>query len=200
MQRGQDIRHRQQGLPCSSCAQPFAITCWDNVTTHESTDVVFFFPLSVRFARISFFAYKNGDVSMSREKAPPQNGGQLRQRKGDGSAQQNGHVSSQNGVSKPARPSATPLVGQRQRTRTNSFAKTISRNSKFRWFMRHQLELSLSVVVLILSLNALNRPEYVLSTYRTPAPSYHVKSVINRFIYLSFKVPGTDNHYFKGRE
>lgn len=67
------------------------------------------------------------------------------------------------------------------------------------WCMAHQLEISLAVLVSILAGNALVRPQHILSTAKTPDPSEHLRSVFSRFIYLSFKKPGT-NTYYKGRD
>ncbi|GAA5894518.1 hypothetical protein JCM5296_005118 [Sporobolomyces johnsonii] len=67
------------------------------------------------------------------------------------------------------------------------------------WCMRHLLELSLAVLVVVLAGNALNPPEYHLSTALTPSPSYHLRSVFSRFLFLSFREPGT-GLYLKGRD
>lgn len=61
------------------------------------------------------------------------------------------------------------------------------------------IEISLFVIIVILGLNVFIAPEYELSTYYTPAPSYHLKHTHSKFLFLSFKLP-EDNFYYKGRE
>ncbi|BGP13686.1 hypothetical protein JCM10213_002254 [Rhodosporidiobolus nylandii] len=69
----------------------------------------------------------------------------------------------------------------------------------FAWCMSRQLELSGAFLLVTLALNAVTPPESHLSTALTPSPSYHLRSRISRFLFLSFRKPGTDL-YFKGRD
>ncbi|GAA5967986.1 hypothetical protein JCM11641_003689 [Rhodosporidiobolus odoratus] len=69
----------------------------------------------------------------------------------------------------------------------------------FAWCMERQLELSLAALLVVAGGSALNSPVYHLSTRLTPSPSYHLQSRFSRFLFLSFRKPGTDL-YFKGRD
>lgn len=60
-------------------------------------------------------------------------------------------------------------------------------------------ELSLGVILFILAANALSTPVAHLSTRYTPDPSYHYSYRFARFLFISFRQPGT-SLYFKGRE
>jgi len=64
----------------------------------------------------------------------------------------------------------------------------------------HQLEISLGLLIAILVPNALVPPEYVLSTRCTPEPSYHLKHIHSKFLFLSFRHPGKELLFYKGRE
>ncbi|SCZ95951.1 BZ3500_MvSof-1268-A1-R1_Chr8-1g09905 [Microbotryum saponariae] len=67
------------------------------------------------------------------------------------------------------------------------------------WCMQRQLGVSLSVIVVVLAVNAASRAELFLSTRWTPAPSYHLRNPFSRFLYLSFRLPDSDL-YYKGRD
>ncbi|GAA5932820.1 uncharacterized protein JCM15063_002214 [Sporobolomyces koalae] len=73
------------------------------------------------------------------------------------------------------------------------------RTGALAWAMDRQLELSFTALTLVLAGNAWFRPEFHLSTELTPAPSYHLKHVFSRFLFLSFRIHGT-NTYYKGRD
>lgn len=63
-----------------------------------------------------------------------------------------------------------------------------------------RIEISLSIILVILSGNVLfSPPTYILSTHYTPSPSYHLQNIFSRFLFISFRQPGTQL-YYKGRE
>ncbi|GAA6064339.1 hypothetical protein JCM10212_002315 [Sporobolomyces blumeae] len=98
-----------------------------------------------------------------------------------------------NGHAPPRAPSKISRSSNRPASRTLASRGWLDR------CMARQLELSLGALCLILAGNAWHRPEFHLSTDLTPAPSYHIRQVFARFLYLSFRVPGT-NTYYKGRD
>lgn len=111
-----------------------------------------------------------------------------------------------NGVSPKAAPNGDSTMGAR---RDDAAAKaTMSSSSRakprpppwLKWFMAHQLELSLSFLLFVLAGNVLFPPRYVLSTHYTPDPSWHLEGIFSRFLFLSFRKPGNDQLYYKGRE
>ena len=61
------------------------------------------------------------------------------------------------------------------------------------------VEISLVFILIVLAANAFFPPVYELSTRYTPAPSYHLKHIHSRFLFLSFKLENESRHY-KGRE
>lgn len=66
--------------------------------------------------------------------------------------------------------------------------------------MTRQLEISLSLLLLILAGNVIFPTIYYLGTSYTPDPSYHLTYVFSRFLFLSFRKPGDESLYYKGRD
>ncbi|GAA5958078.1 hypothetical protein JCM3765_002801 [Sporobolomyces pararoseus] len=89
--------------------------------------------------------------------------------------------------SKVARRSSRPVVGQK------------GKGGTLAWAMDRQLELSFGALALILAGNAFHKPDFHLSTELTPSPSYHQTHTFQKFLFLSFRVPGSDTFY-KGRD
>ncbi|GAA5978743.1 hypothetical protein JCM10908_004465 [Rhodotorula pacifica] len=105
-----------------------------------------------------------------------------------------------NGVVKAAAPrQAVPT--RRRRAVGRDAAAPPPPGSVVDFVLRRQLELSGSILLAILVANALSgdRGGSHLSTDLTPDPSFHFRSIPARFLFLSFRQPGTEL-YYKGRD
>ncbi|ORY78383.1 TLC domain-domain-containing protein [Leucosporidium creatinivorum] len=75
-----------------------------------------------------------------------------------------------------------------------------SKGALLAWCMARQLEISLGFILLILLGNALSTPARLhLSTHYTPDASYHFSNRFHKFLFVSFRKPGT-SLYYKGRD
>ncbi|KAI5479282.1 longevity-assurance protein [Pseudohyphozyma bogoriensis] len=108
----------------------------------------------------------------------------------------------QNGTATPvSEPRAKGAKKQPASTRPPAAKRAKGRAARaLGWAMDRQLEISLPFLLVILAGCALDPPEYSLATTYTPDPSFHLKNVFHRFIFLSFRKPGDENLYYKGRD
>ncbi|SGY40242.1 BQ5605_C003g02340 [Microbotryum silenes-dioicae] len=100
----------------------------------------------------------------------------------------------------PDRPRPPPHDRQQLHPRRSAASRRRSKRvNTLGWCMQRQLGISLSVIVVVLAVNAASTAELFLSTRWTPAPSYHLRNPFSRFLYLSFRLPDSDL-YYKGRD
>ena len=107
------------------------------------------------------------------------------------------------GTAKETNPGRTcSRTGQRRRLCPPTTTRFVARSNAPTDTLTDQgpfVELSGSFLLSILVANALVDRGVHLSTDLTPDPSFHFKSIPARFLFLSFRQPGT-GLYYKGRE